>query len=206
MPLASSTVMTPSLPTFCIASEIMRPISASPLAEMVPTWAVSASVVIFLVRFFSSSTIALTAASTPRLRSIGFSPAATPFAPSRTMDCASTVAVVVPSPAMSLVLVATSRSICAPMFSNLSCSSISLATVTPSLVMRGAPKLLSITTLRPLGPSVTLTASASTSTPRNMRALASPLNRTSLAAMCLSSYLLILVGGVAQAAFLAGCG
>ena len=34
---------------------------------------------------------------------------------------------------------ATSRSICAPMFSNLSSSSISLATVTPSLVMRGAP-------------------------------------------------------------------
>jgi hypothetical protein len=38
------------------------------------------------------------------------------------------------------------------MFSNLSLSSISLATVTPSLVMRGAPKLLSMTTLRPLGP------------------------------------------------------
>ena len=58
MPLASSTVMTPSLPTFCIASAIMRPISASPLAEMVPTWAVSAGVVIFLERFFSSSTTA----------------------------------------------------------------------------------------------------------------------------------------------------
>src|SRR6478672_9746756 len=35
---------------------------------------------------------------------------------------------------MSLVFDATSRSICAPMFSNLSSSSISLATVTPSLV------------------------------------------------------------------------
>ena len=35
--------------------------------------------------------------------------------------------------------VATSRTIWAPMFSNLSASSISLATVTPSLVMRGAP-------------------------------------------------------------------
>ena len=169
MPLASSTVMTPSLPTFCMASEIMRPISVSPLAEMVPTWAVSASVVILRVRFFSSSTMAETAVSTPRFRSIGFNPAATPLAPSRTIDWASTVAVVVPSPAMSLVLVATSRSICAPMFSNLSPSSISLATVTPSLVIRGAPKLLSITTLRPLGPSVTFTASARTSTPRNMR-------------------------------------
>ena len=38
-----------------------------------------------------------------------------------------------------LVLLATSRTICAPMFSNLSESSISLATVTPSLVIRGAP-------------------------------------------------------------------
>ena len=46
---------------------------------------------------------------------------------------------VVPSPAMSLVFDATSRSICAPIFSNLSSSSISLATVTPSLVTRGAP-------------------------------------------------------------------
>jgi hypothetical protein len=75
----------------------------------------------------------------PRFRSIGFMPAATALAPSRTIAWASTVAVVVPSPAMSLVFEATSRTICAPMFSNLSSSSISLATVTPSLVMRGAP-------------------------------------------------------------------
>src|SRR5205814_724788 len=85
----------------------------------------------------------------------------------REIAAASTVAVVVPSPAMSLVLLATSRTIWAPMFSNLSASSISLATVTPSLVMRGAPKLLSSTTLRPFGPSVTLTASARISTPRS---------------------------------------
>jgi hypothetical protein len=39
------------------------------------------------------------------------------------------------------------------MFSNLSFSSISLATVTPSLVMRGAPNDLSMTTLRPFGPA-----------------------------------------------------
>src|SRR3984893_7833248 len=38
------------------------------------------------------------------------------------------------------------------MFSNLSSSSISLATVTPSLVMRGAPNDLSSTTFRPFGP------------------------------------------------------
>ena len=85
--------------------------------------------------------------------------------PSVKIERASTVAVVVPSPATSEVFEATSLTICAPMFSNLSSSSISLATVTPSLVTVGAPKLFSSTTLRPLGPSVTVTASASTLTP-----------------------------------------
>src|SRR6201990_3687130 len=69
------------------------------------------------------------------------------------------------------------------MFSNLSSSSISLATVTPSLVMRGAPNDLSRMTLRPLGPSVTLTALLRISTPRNMRSRASEEKRTSLADM-----------------------
>ena len=72
------------------------------------------------------------------------------------------------------------------MFSNLSESSISLATVTPSLVIRGAPKLLSRTTLRPLGPSVTLTVSFSTWTPLSIRLRASVENLTSLAAMLVS--------------------
>src|SRR5262249_7007699 len=80
--------------------------------------------------------------------------------------CASTVAVVVPSPAVSDVLLATSRTICAPMFSSGSFRSISLATVTPSLVMVGDPNFLSRTTLRPFGPRVTFTASASWFTPR----------------------------------------
>ena len=65
-------------------------------------------------------------------------PAATDFRPSTTMAWASTVAVVVPSPALSLVFEATSRISWAPRFSNRSSSSISLATVTPSLVERGA--------------------------------------------------------------------
>src|SRR3984893_4903942 len=181
--LASSTVMTPSLPTFCIASAIILPTAASPFDEMVPTWATSDEDATFFERFLMSSTTAATAISMPRLRSIGFMPAATDLAPSLTMAAASTVAVVVPSPARSLVFCATSRTICAPMFSNLSGSSISLATVTPSLVMRGAPKLLSSTTLRPLGPSVTFTASARISTPRSIRCRASPPKRTSLAAM-----------------------
>ena len=113
-------------------------------------------------------------------------PAATALAPSWTIAWASTVAVVVPSPAMSLVFEATSRTIWAPMFSNLSSSSISLATVTPSLVMRGAPNDLSMTTLRPFGPSVTFTASARMLTPRSMRSRASRENLTSFAAMIYS--------------------
>ena len=105
----------------------------------------------------------------PRLMSIGLAPAATAFRPSRTIAWASTVAVVVPSPASSEVLEATSFTICAPMFSNLSLSSISFATLTPSLVTVGAPKLLSSTALRPLGPRVTLTALARMLTPRTIR-------------------------------------
>src|SRR5262245_45758570 len=81
------------------------------------------------------------------------------------MACASTVAVVVPSPAVSDVLLATSRTIWAPMFWSGSFRSISLATVTPSLVIVGEPNFLSRTTLRPLGPRVTFTASASLLTP-----------------------------------------
>src|SRR6202162_5135396 len=84
------------------------------------------------------------------------------------MACARTVAVVVPSPATSEVLEATSRTICAPMFSSPSFNSISFATVTPSLVMVGDPNFFSITTLRPLGPRVTFTTSARILTPRRI--------------------------------------
>src|ERR1700704_436345 len=117
--------------------------------------------------------------------SIGFMAAATAFAPSLTMACASRVTVVVPSPASSPVFNAACFNKCAPMFSKLSASSISLATVAPSLLMRGGPNDLSSTTLWPLGPSVTFTASARTSTPRSIFSRASVLKRTSVAAMIL---------------------
>src|SRR5262245_18993268 len=74
------------------------------------------------------------------------------------------------------------------MFSNLSSSSISLATVTPSLVTTGAPKDFSITTLRPLGPRVTVTASARRLTPLRVLSLASWLNFTILAAILVPPY------------------
>src|SRR5437868_772999 len=181
--LPSSTVITPSLPTLSIASEMILPMLASALAEIAPTWAISFVVVQGLEIFFSSSTTATTALSMPRLRSIGFMPEATNFMPSRTIACASTVAVVVPSPATSDVLEATSLTICAPMFSNLSLSSISFATETPSLVIVGAPKLRSRTTLRPLGPRVTLTAFERILTPFTILLRTFSPKRTSLAAM-----------------------
>ena len=167
MVLDSSTVMTPSLPTFFMASAMMLPMVESLLAEIVPTWAII-SPETGLESFLTSSTAVATALSMPRFRAIGLAPAATDFTPSRKMACARMVAVVVPSPATSEVLEATSRTIWAPMFSSGSLSSISLATVTPSLVMLGPPNFFSRTTLRPLGPSVTFTASANWFTPRRI--------------------------------------
>src|SRR5689334_16535029 len=109
--LDSSTVITPSLPTFFIASAMMLPMVLSLLAELVPTWAIM-SPLTGLESFLTSSVATSTAFSMPRLRAIGLAPAATAFTPSRKIDCARMVAVVVPSPATSDVLDATSRTIC----------------------------------------------------------------------------------------------
>ena len=48
MPLASSTVMVPSLPTLSMASAMMLPISSSQLADTVATWAISLVSLTFL--------------------------------------------------------------------------------------------------------------------------------------------------------------
>src|SRR3989475_7862740 len=127
-----------------------------------------------------SFTTASTAASMPRLSPIGFAPAVTFLRPSRKIAWASTVAVVVPSPATSEVLEATSLIIWAPRFLLGSFSAISFATVTPSLVMVGLPNFLAMTTFRPFGPSVTLTACDMMLTPRNSAARASSLSRSCL--------------------------
>jgi hypothetical protein len=146
-------------------SAIKSPISLS-AAEIAATCAMSARSRTGLARLLSSATIASAPLSRPRLSNIGLAPAATILRPSVIMAWASTVAVVVPSPTTSLVLVATSTSNRAPIFSKGSLRVISLATVTPSWVTVGAPHFLSIATLRPRGPSVVLTASATMSTPR----------------------------------------
>src|SRR5271155_4068904 len=90
------------------------------------------------------------------------------------------------------------------MFSNLSSSSISLATVTPSLVMRGAPYDLSRITLRPFGPSVTLTALLRISTPRSIRSRASEEKRTSLADMMFNPWFEMRGQGASGRLFLRG--
>src|SRR3984893_13395422 len=176
-----STVMTPSLPTRSIASAMMPPISGSLLAEMAAIWASSALLSTGREAPASCSTSCLTALSMPRFSSTGLPPSATRRMPSLTTAWASTVAVVVPSPATSLGLFATSFNSCAPMFSNGFGSWISRAIVTPSLVIVGGPVSFSSTALRPIGPRVTRTALASLSTPATRRRRASSLNLSSFA-------------------------
>src|SRR5690606_4959396 len=186
VPLASSTVITPSLPTLPKALAIRSPIVSSLFEEMEATcFILSESLPTFWACFSKSATRASTALSIPRFRSMGLAPAATFLRPSLTMAWAKTVAVVVPSPAWSLVLEATSFTIWAPMFSRASSNSISLATVTPSLVTWGAPKDLLMITFLPLGPKVTFTASANLSTPRFRPSRASISNLMSFAIFCL---------------------
>merc|ERR1719464_1769795 len=119
--------------------------------------------------------------SSPLRISTGLAPWATLSIPLCAMARARTVAVVVPSPASSLVLLATSWTSLAPTFWNLSWSSTALATVTPSLVILGPPQEDSMTTFLPLGPMVTLTASAKTFTPAIISSLTVRPNLTSLA-------------------------
>src|SRR5579875_3095594 len=180
--LDSSTVMTPSLPTLSMASLIISPIAVSP-AEMDAVEAICSLVSTSLASLDSSSLTRSTATSMPRLSAIGLAPAATLRSPSRTSAWASTVAVVVPSPATSSVFFATSLTSSAPIFSHGSSSSISLAMDTPSLVIVGAPHFFSSTTFRPLGPRVTFTASASWFMPRSRPRLASSSNAIIFAAI-----------------------
>src|ERR1043166_4527674 len=104
--LLSSTVITPSLPTFSMTSAMSLPISSS-AAEMAATWAILVWSWTGVDMAFRLSTTACTPRSIPLFRRRGFAPAVTFLKPSLTMAWASTVAVVVPSPAMSLVLVVT---------------------------------------------------------------------------------------------------
>jgi len=178
--LPSSMVITPSVETFSIASAISLPTFSS-AEEMVATLAISSVPLTTLELSLMTLTAVSTAFAIPLRSTIGFAPAAMFFAPSWMIACARTVAVVVPSPAASFVLVATSRTSCAPMFSNGSSSSMSFAMVTPSLVTSGAPNSRSRTTFLPFGPSVIFTVSASLSMPAIRPSLASALYLISFA-------------------------
>ena len=103
----SSTVMTPSLPTFSIASAMVSPMASS-WAERLATWLMRSRVSTVWDIPRSSSTTAETACSMPRLMAIGLLPAVTFLKPSLMRLWARTMEVVVPSPAASLVLVAAS--------------------------------------------------------------------------------------------------
>ena len=109
----SSTVMTPSLPTLSMASAIISPISVS-AAEMLATWAIWPFDSVSFEMAWMAVTASSTPASMPFLSDIGLAPAATLRRPSWTIAHASTVAVVVPSPATSSVFFATSLTSSAP--------------------------------------------------------------------------------------------
>ena len=119
--------------------------------------------------------------SIPLLSAIGSAPAATFLNPSAIIACASTVDVVVPSPASSFVFFDASFSNCAPILAKESSRSISFAIVTPSELTWGGPNFLSTITLRPLGPNVALTVLANASTPSFKWDLASSPNFISFA-------------------------
>jgi len=72
------------------------------------TWAISSGVVTGLDIFFRSAITESTASITPLLISTGLAPLEIFSKPSLAMERANTVAAVVPSPADSLVLLATS--------------------------------------------------------------------------------------------------
>src|SRR4030081_2178530 len=195
-PWESSTVITPSLPTLSMASAISSPMVSS-CEEIAATCATSSCPLTGMDSFLFSSTTASTAFSMPTLSCIGLAPAVTFLKPSLIIVWARIVAVVVPSPATSLVLVATSRKSCAPVFSCGSARSISRTMVTPSLVTVGAPYFFSSTTLRPLGPSAMRTVLATVSWPRLRPCRASTSNATAFAMVYLLARLLLGRGGLA---------
>mmetsp|Transcript_13516 Transcript_13516/g.49173 ORF Transcript_13516/g.49173 Transcript_13516/m.49173 type:complete len:403 (-) Transcript_13516:219-1427(-) len=175
MPSSTSTVVskevddsieiTPSDPTFSMASATISPTKSSFPADMLAMALMSSVPSTGLDFSFSSSTRAFTVLSMPFFKATGLKPAATACRPSFTNSRARTLAVVVPSPAASFVRPATSLISWAPAFSTGSSKSILLAIVTPSLITLGAENFSSSTTLRPRGPRVTPTASATLSMP-----------------------------------------
>ena len=77
-------VMTPSWPTFSMASAISWPMPSSP-EETAPTRAMSALPLTFWLLAFTASMAAVVALAMPFFMTMGLAPAARFFRPSRTM-------------------------------------------------------------------------------------------------------------------------
>lgn len=165
--MASSTVITPSSPTRWLALATTLPMLSSLWAETVATWARSFSLGTGRDCVRRASTASTAPCSKPRLSSTALHPATTLRSPSDHSAWARIVEVEVPSPTCSPVRTAACSSTFAPRFSSGSANWNSLAIATPSLQISGLPQLLSIRTLRDLGPSVTRTALASAVVPRS---------------------------------------
>ena len=199
---ASSMVITPSLPTFCMALAIISPMSLSPLAGNGAD----------LRDLFRALDLLGGASRCPRCRMHRLIDAALDvhgvhaggdrLGALATMAVARTQAGIVPSPATLDWSCRRLRGPSAPpCSSNLSLELHLLATVTPSLVVRGARKLVDhhIAALRPASPS----RHSPMSTPRSIRSRASAEKRTSLAGHrpALHHRLIELLGGGPLAAF-----
>ena len=156
---------TPSAPTFSIASAIMSPISSLFPAEIEATALMSSLPLTSTANSFNFFVKKSDVLSIPFLMLTGLAPEATDCKPNMIISLAKMEAVVVPSPAESLVRPATSLINCAPASSTGSGSSINLAIETPSLITCGTPNFSSNTTFLPLGPKVIATASANLSIP-----------------------------------------
>ena len=91
--------------------------TSSSAADIAPTWAILSLESTVILISCSLSTATFTALSIPFLIPIGLAPLVTFFRPSVIIAWAKIVAVVVPSPAISFVLLATSATNFAPIFS-----------------------------------------------------------------------------------------
>jgi len=153
-------VVEPVSPTFAKAAAMISPMAVLPDVAIVAMLRTASLSLTGRARSPHFSMRMLTVSVMPRRIATGLVPELTAFMPWFTSSWVMRDVVVVPSPALESLFPATSWISLAPMFMAGSSSSMSRAIVTPSFTISGAPYARSRTTFRPLGPSVTLTASA----------------------------------------------
>ena len=166
-----SIITTPVSSTDLKAFAIVVPSFISLLVDILATWSII-SPVTSTEAFSKCCTTFCTALSIPSFNPLAPNSFNLGYA-SFKIECASTVAVVVPSPASLTVFLAASFKSVAPIFSIGSNNTIESATVTPSFVITGFPAPSSNITRLPLAPRVELTAFVSLFIPSNSLSLAS---------------------------------